>query len=154
MYLLLLVLWIVFNGKITLEILLFGLAISAIIYWFMCKFMDYSIKRDILTMKKIPLIIVYIWVLIKEIVKANFIVITYMTSYKIQTEPVLVKFKTTLKTKAAKVILANSITLTPGTITVSLEKDEYVVHCMDKDLSKGLEDSIFVTLLEKMERKE
>lgn len=33
-------------------------------------------------------------------------------------------------------MLANSITLTPGTITVSLEDDEYVVHCLDKELAE------------------
>ncbi len=52
-------------------------------------------------------------------------------------KPALVRFKTDLKTKQARVVLANSITLTPGTITVTLEEDEYVVHCLDKELAEG-----------------
>ena len=67
-------------------------------------------------------------------------------------EPVLVRFKTDLKTKEAKVVLANSITLTPGTITVMLEDDEFVVHCLDKELAEGMNHSIFVELLGKLER--
>ena len=67
-------------------------------------------------------------------------------------EPALVRFKTDLKTKQARVVLANSITLTPGTITVTLEEDEYVVHCLDKELAEGMNHSKFVELLEKLER--
>ena len=48
-------------------------------------------------------------------------------------------------------VLANSITLTPGTITVGLEGQEFYVHCLDKELAEGMENSIFVELLEKME---
>ena len=66
-------------------------------------------------------------------------------------EPVLVRVYTDLKTETARVILANSITLTPGTITVSLAGNELLVHCLDKSLSQGMEDSVFVQLLKKME---
>ncbi len=67
-------------------------------------------------------------------------------------EPVLVHFRTTLRTRAARVLLANSITLTPGTITVSLEGDELSVHCLDKSLAQGLADGIFAKELERLER--
>jgi multicomponent Na+:H+ antiporter subunit E len=66
-------------------------------------------------------------------------------------EPVLVHVHAKLKTETARVILANSITLTPGTITVSLTEDNLLVHCLDKSLAEGMEDSVFVRLLQKME---
>ena len=69
-------------------------------------------------------------------------------------EPVLVTFRTSLKTEMARVILANSITLTPGTITVSIEEDELMVHCLDKSLADGLKDSIFEQKLKVLEREE
>lgn len=145
-------LWLIFNGKITLEICVIGLIVSGLMYAFMCKFMDYSIKKDIAIMKNVPLLIYYFIILIIEIVKANFSTIKMITTSKYEIEPVIIRFKTTLKTKSARVLLANSITLTPGTITVSLTDDELVVHCLDKDFSEGIEDSIFVKLLERMER--
>ena len=46
---------------------------------------------------------------------------------------------------------ANSITLTPGTITVSLTDNEYTVHCLDKELAEGISSSVFVKLLTKLE---
>ena len=72
---------------------------------------------------------------------------------KEEMEPVIVKFRTKLRTEGARVMLANSITLTPGTITVSLEGDELTVHCLDVSLAEGMEDSAFVKLLEKIEGK-
>ena len=63
-------------------------------------------------------------------------------------------FNTDLKTGLAKVLLANSITLTPGTITVSVEDNRFCVHCLDRELAEGLEDSAFVELLKEIEAKE
>lgn len=151
MYILFFLMWIILNGKITWEIAGFGAVIAAVMYAFICKFMDYSIRRDILVMKKTIFILQYIAVLIWEIVKANWTVMKMILSVKKEKEPVLFRFKTGLKTRTARVVLANSITLTPGTITVSLEEDEYVVHCLDKSLAAGMEDSVFVRLLERME---
>lgn len=151
MYILFFLMWIIFNGKITWEIAGFGAVIAAVMYAFICKFMDYSIRRDILVIKKTIFILQYIAVLIWEIVKANWTVMKMILSVKKEREPVLFRFKTGLKTRTARVVLANSITLTPGTITVSLEEDEYVVHCLDKSLAAGMEDSVFVRLLERME---
>lgn len=152
MYILFFLVWIIFNGAVTAEITVFGLVISAAMYAFVCKFMGYSVKKDIAYGKRFFRIIQYVLVLIWEIVKANFAVIKLITSSRYELEPALVRFKTDLKSRQARVILANSITLTPGTITVTLEGDEYVVHCLDKELAEGMNHSIFVELLEKMER--
>ena len=72
-------------------------------------------------------------------------------SSKYDVEPAVVKFKSSLKSERARVALANSITLTPGTVTVRLQFDEFTVHCLDKSLAEGLNDSIFVKLLERIE---
>ena len=55
------------------------------------------------------------------------------------------------RAQIAKVILANSITLTPGTITVSEEKGVFCVHALDKSLADGIESCSFVEILKKME---
>lgn len=151
MYILFFVIWVILNGRFNLEIAIFGLVISAAVYLFMCKFMDFSVKKDLIIMKEIPLFIQYIFILIWEIIKANIDVLKIVFSSKYDFDPAVIKFKTKLKTKTARVILANSITLTPGTITVSLEDDEYVIHCLDKDFGEGIDASIFVKLLERME---
>ena len=47
-------------------------------------------------------------------------------------EPQVVRFKTRLKGDFARYILANSITLTPGTVTISIEGDEFLVHAISR----------------------
>ena len=152
MYLVFFLIWIIFNGQFTLEIAAFGVVVSGLIYWFTCKFLGYSPRTDILFFKKMFRVLQYVFVLIKEIIKANFAVIRMITSSRYEIEPAVVRFKTNLKTTPARILLANSITLTPGTITVLQEGDEYMVHCLDKSLAEGIDSSVFVSMLEKMER--
>ena len=151
MYLLYFLLWIIFNGNITLEICLFGLVIAAAIFAFTCKFIDYSIEKEKHNLKKVFLFFRYVGVLVMEIVKANFAVIHMILSEGEETEPALVSFTSDMKTPSGKALLANAITLTPGTITVALEDSEYVVHCLDKELAAGMDNSVFVKLIEQLE---
>lgn len=68
-------------------------------------------------------------------------------------QPALVSFHSDLKTSVGKAFLANAITLTPGTITVTLEDSEYVVHCLDEELAVGMAESVFVERLTELEKK-
>ncbi len=151
MYLALLFLWIVLNGRFTLEVLLFGIVICGAMYAFCCKILGYSVKHDLKLIKLLPFAVQYVIVLIIEILKANKQVLIYIITPQLEVEPAIVHFHSNLQSEFAKVILANSITLTPGTITVRLEGSEYYVHCLDKELADGMDASIFVKLLEKME---
>ena len=151
MFIALFLFWLVFNGRFTVEIAVFGLVLSAAILWFMCKFMDYSLEKDFRIVKKSLWMIKYVLILIVEIGRANVGVLKILLSVRYEKEPVLVSFHTDLKSRAARVILANSITLTPGTITVNLMDDYYEVHCLDKSLAAGLDSSIFVKQLKKFE---
>lgn len=152
MYLLFFSIWVILNGRITLEVVLFGIAVATLMFVFICKFMGYSIKKEIWLFKNFFLLLWYVLVLIVEILKANFAVVKLIFSVKYQIEPALVTFKSPLKTGFANFLLANSITLTPGTITVSAENGEFMVHCLDKDLAIGMDESIFVHLLKKLEK--
>ena len=143
--------WVIFNGRLTLEITLFGVAVSCMVFWFVCKFMDYSLEKERTFYRKLPLFCKYVLLLLKEIGKANLAVCRLILSRREVVEPVLVKIHTDLKTETARVLLANSITLTPGTITVSLTDQELLVHCLDRSLAEGMTESEFAKLLEKLE---
>lgn len=151
MLLLFLLVWIIFNGRVTAEILLFGVAVAGAMFGFICNFMDYSLKKELALYRKVPLLFRYVLVLLKEIITANLTVIRMILTRKETMEPVLVHVHTDLKSEVSRVILANSITLTPGTITVSMTGQDMLVHCLDRSLSEGMEDSVFVKLLQKLE---
>ena len=145
-------LWLVFNGKVTLELVLFGTVLSVAVYMFCWKFLEYSPKKELLALRLLPQGIGYFFVLIWEVVKANYGTISLILSPKYEAEPLLVTFRTPLKTDLARTVLANSITLTPGTITVELTDEVFKVHCLDKEMAEGIENSVFVQLLLKMEQ--
>ncbi len=154
MYVLFLLAWIIFNGNITLEILIFGVIIAAVMLAFMCKFMDYSLRKEANVYKKSIWFLAYAVLLIREIVKANLAIIPKILTVEEEMDPVIVKFRTSLKSDFTRMLLANSITLTPGTITVSLEEDEYTIHCLDASLTDGLEDSDIEKALKKLDEEE
>ena len=137
--------WIIFNGTITAEIAVIGAVIVLFMFAFICRFMDYSLRQEFLLYKRSVCLLRYILVLIMAVTRL-------ITSSSEVVEPVMVRVHTNLKSKFCRVLLANSITLTPGTITVSMDEEECVVHCLDKSLSEGMGDSVFVKMLEKLER--
>lgn len=73
-------------------------------------------------------LLVYLIVFIWECIKANFDVAYRVLSPKMPIKPGIVKVKSSLKSNIGKTFLANSITMTPGTITVDVIDDEFYVH--------------------------
>lgn len=151
MFILYFLLWIIYNGRITLEICLLGLLIAGVLLAFSCRFVDYSLAKELKVYKNTFLFLRYCRLLVTEIVRANLHAIRMILSQREEIEPVLVSFHTDLKSQAGKAMLANAITLTPGTITVTLEDSEYTVHCLDESMAEGIQESEFVTYIRKFE---
>ena len=151
MYVVFFLFWIIFNGKITTEIVILGLLVAAAVYAFICKFMDYSIKKELHFYRKIPKMLCYVFVLVKEILVANLHVCHLILSEEEEIEPALAQFSADMETPAGRAFYANAITLTPGTITVSLEGDTYVVHCLDESMAQGIADAKMERMLHKLE---
>lgn len=157
MIIFLFLLWIIFNGRFTadagmLQIIIIGIIVSGLAYWFAHKALGYTIKAELNLLKKAPILTAYLFLLIKEIIVANFQMMKIVTSKRAEIHPVIIKVKIPLKTNFARVILANSITLTPGTITAELEDDEFTIHCVDTAFSEEIENSSFVKMLKKLEK--
>ena len=142
-------LWIILNGKVTLELVLFGIVISAAVSFFAYKVIGYSPYNDIRVYRNLPVFILYILNLILEIFKAV-LTVMLMIFHADDPDPVIVEFHSGLQTELQNVLLANSITLTPGTITVFQEGDHFVIHCLRREYAQGLTDSSFIRLLRKL----
>ena len=78
--------------------------------------------------------------LLWQIVIANFHVVYVALHPKMDDilEPQMVEFKTKLKTDLAKFVLANSITLTPGTVTVRIEDGVFLIHALTDHTAAGV----------------
>ena len=151
MYILLLLFWIILNGKITMEILAFGVVFAAAIFWFMCKFLDYSPRYELCVARNTIWILTYFVVLIIEIFKSAIAVYKRVYSRKIEIQPQMVFFDVDIESEFLRFVLANSITLTPGTITVDVDDNHFCVHALDYTLAEGIEDSVFIKMLKIME---
>lgn len=151
MFLLLLLFWIILNGKITAEILLIGIVLAGAIYFFMCKCLEYSPKNDLYVAKNIVWIFAYFAVLVKEIIKSAVTVFKMVYKRRIEIQPQLVYFEADIESEFLRTVLANSITITPGTITVDVDGKSFCVHALDYSIAEGIESSDFIKILKKME---
>jgi multicomponent Na+:H+ antiporter subunit E len=133
--------WILLNNSLDPVLLIIGAVVSILIALTFCT--RCSVFNDIkLTPKSFFYSIGYIFVFIFELFKANFDVAFRVISPKLPINPGIVKVKTNLKSDFGRMMLANSITLTPGTLTVDI-KDEFIyVHWIDvtdKDIDAATE---------------
>ena len=139
MFLVFFIFWVVLNGKINGEIAAFGVVIALAVFLFCCKFLEYSVKKDIAVCKVSGLALCYVFLLLWEIIKANVGVMRFVYNEREEVEPCVVEMET-------------PFTLTPGTITVELTENKFTIHCLDQTMAEGMEDSSFVQLLRKIER--
>ncbi len=92
----------------------------------------------------------YMVFLLKEIIKSNISVAIAVLKGNTQTELVTIDAK--FKNEQAKVLLANSITVTPGTMTVGIEKDHLIIHCLTSDTKEGVKSLDFNKKIAKLEK--
>jgi len=83
---------------------------------------------------------VYLPYLVFQIVKANIDVAEIVLDPRLPISPVIVKFKFALKEDLPQVTLANSITLTPGTLTVDVQDDTFFIHCLAEHHAEAIFD--------------
>ena len=147
-FLLLLANWIVFSGKFDAFHLGLGVVSSLFVTWISQDFLFHDRKKNWEErMREAGAFLQYIPWLTIEIVKANLHVFKLAMSRKGYEEiaPRIVTIKTKLKTDFAKFVFANSITLTPGTITMLIRGDILHVHTM----SQFLEDDLLEGAIER-----
>lgn len=130
LWLTLLLIWLIANASLAFETVIAGVIISAFIALAFAAFARvYSVIRW--SPVVICYYLLYMGVFLVELVKANIQVMRLVFSPKINIHPAIVEIKTELKSPIGRLALANSITLTPGTLVVDIKGDSLFVHCID-----------------------
>jgi multicomponent Na+:H+ antiporter subunit E len=139
---LLFLLWLVLSGLFDPFHLTLGAISCALVTWMSSDllFEDRSVSLSARVRQLIRLPGYALW-LLYEIFLANLYVfrLSLRPSGLGDVRPKVVRFKTHLKTDFAKWVFANSITLTPGTVTIRIVDDEFYVHAISEHTAKGLE---------------
>lgn len=121
------VLWMVLISKLTFPELICGGLVCLIISLFLYHLYS-GIGFPSLSFKMPLFFLIYVVVLFWEMIKANLDVAYRAVHPRMPIKPGIVIIKTALKSDIAKMILANSITLTPGTFTLDVIGDELLIH--------------------------
>lgn len=156
MFLLLFLVWLLFNNYYALdvrflEIALFGLVVCGLVYLFIIKCTPFTLKKDLKICRKLPWLLLYLIVLFKEVMVSNIKVLSVIVNPKDQPNPEIVSINVNLHSPFLRALIANSITLTPGTITISLQDDKMIVHCLKKKYIEGFENSLLVRIARRIE---
>jgi len=127
LWLTLLLIWLIANGTLATDTVLTGVVITAAIALAFAAFARvYSVIRW--SPRVVFTYLVYLAVFLQELVKANLNVMRYVFSPRIDIHPGIVEIKTELQSSIGRLALANSITLTPGTLVVDIRGDSLFIH--------------------------
>lgn len=129
-------LWLLLSGHYVPLLLTFGVLSAALIVWI-------AARLDVIDHESVPLqikpgYVLYLAWLGKEIAKANIDVARLVLNPALPITPMMLRVPATQRTDVGKVIYANSITLTPGTVSVEVEDNEILVHAITREAAEGL----------------
>ncbi len=143
--------WLILAQTFSFEVILIGTIICIAVYLFNKDLHSLIQKNRNLVLPNLKFLFSYITVLIVEMFKSNFHVAKVVLSPKLKISSSIVIINTNLKSDFNKAVLANSITLTPGTLALDLIEDKLIIHCLDKEVAKGLKNVKFEQMLLKKE---
>lgn len=104
--------------------------------------------------KQLGLLALYLGHLVYNIVVANIHVAMIILNPKMPISPGFILVKTKLEKDFSRTLYANSITLTPGTITINLNKDRLLVHALTEESAKDVSAWYLEDRMREMEVKE
>jgi multicomponent Na+:H+ antiporter subunit E len=124
------VLWLALSGSVAPLHLALGVLSSAAVAW---------MNRDLVTAgpaaRTVSRFLGYLPWLLKEIVVANLQVVRIVLDPRLPVDPVVVRFDTMLASDLARTTFANSITLTPGTVTLDVDGRQFAVHAVTRAMA-------------------
>ncbi len=151
MFLFMLLFWVVVAG-FTVPSLVLGVVLAAAISWYNRDLTDSLIQdKWYFSGKKVMMLLLYTASLLWQIVLANIDLARIVLNPRLPIQPGVVRFNPGLKTDLSKTLLANSITLTPGTLAIDIEEDEFTVHFLTLASAQNVVEWPLIHWLRKME---
>ena len=137
--------WMVLSGRTETKFIVYGLITALVTTWVTYPLLlvpnkDGS-KQYFVFGVSIPKFIMYFFWLMWQLVLANIDVLLATTAQELDIDPTVVRFYFRADNPMASVVLANSITLTPGTVTINVTDDGlYEIHALPKGAAAGVLD--------------
>jgi len=133
--------WLLWSGYWDVRLLVILGAVSCVLV------MLYSLRLGLVDREGVPVqlavrLLLYGPWLAWEVAKANWDVAKRILDPRLPIRPLVIRVKATQREDLGRVIYANSITLTPGTVSLSVEGDEIVVHALTPEAAAGVENGV------------
>lgn len=140
--------WLILSGHYQVKYIVIGALSAGLVTFLTNDFFDAALRhgeraevKTRLVLLQLGRFLAYLPWLFSRIIMANVQVAYLVLHPKMPIDPGLLVFRTRMKKGVAQVTLGNSITLTPGTITTSLENGRYVIHTLKRPLAGELESA-------------
>ncbi len=129
-------LWLLLSGYFKANLTIFGIISCTLVTYISIKLKIYSSHHERIKFNlRLPF---YIPWLLKEITKSNLHVARCILDSNNRTQPQVVYSKPSQKTNTGLAVYANSITLTPGTISIDINDNEILVHALTNHTAQGI----------------
>ncbi|SFJ05530.1 Na+/H+ antiporter subunit E [Celeribacter neptunius] len=119
--------WLLLNGSLSPATLLSGVVVAGVIAFFFSRNLSFLSGFN-LTPKGIGAGLMFIGYFLKELVKANLALAKLVVTPSLPLSPAIVKVRTRLTHPVGRLLLANAITLTPGTLTTEIQGEYLYIH--------------------------
>ncbi len=131
--------WILFTSSLNFEEIALGAFASLFTSWLSFDLLSENVNLISITPRQLVRLILYTPYLIKEIIKANVDVAERVLRPELPISPVVIRFRFPLKTPISRTTMANSITLTPGTLTIDIDdQGVFYIHCLAQSHAESL----------------
>ncbi len=143
--------WLLLSGHYTPLLLALGAASVALCVWI-------AHRMDVIDREGQPIQLTWrtplywLW-LLKEILRSNIDIARLILDPRLPISPRVIKVKAHEQTELGKVIYANSITLTPGTVSVQVIDDEIIVHALTRETAQAVIEGEMDRRVQRLERK-
>ncbi len=135
--------WLVLSGRFDFFHVGAGAVSVAVVLWMNRRVMSLQFFHDDVSeweQLRFEHLLRFVPWLVWEIVEGSLQVASAVLHPKMPIEPVLLRFRVKLPTVGAKVLLGNVITLTPGTVTLGIEDDEFLIHALRQSSAGSIID--------------
>lgn len=149
--LILFIFWVAISGTLKWPQLVVGMAAAIFVTYFNRKLLITAAESPPLSLITLLWLTGYFIVLLIDIIKANFQVAWIVLHPRMPIEPNLVPLEVDLDRVAGRVLLANSITLTPGTLTILADEKKFLVHALTFKSGEDLKHWPLIRRLKQME---
>lgn len=143
--------WIILTSSLSVQSLLVGLLVSFLVVLFVFD-KQTQLKSSFVSLAGVLRYVKFTRVLLVEIFKANIDVAKIVLSRKLDIQPQFVRIPLVVSKQSNQILLASAITLTPGTLTVDLNEDGYVIHALTDAAAKDLLNSSLVKSVQSLEK--